>query len=180
MVTKCSSNDICNPNGCFPVCERIFSCHIPNYNVPAAQAGLARMKLSAFQSWERAKQKMSDPVISRGEVLGLILKLATLTTVSYYTMRLLIDALDPTRKQRLAAAKQAELMLSRLGIQPDVKLNEHEMMIASQLVDPAAVQVKFEDIAGHGELIKELRQTVILPIQVGNAGLGSPELGEII
>ena len=148
--------------------------------MPAAQAGLARMKLSAFQSWERAKQKMSDPVISRGEVLGLILKLATLTTVSYYTMRLLIDALDPTRKQRLAAAKQAELMLSRLGIQPDVKLNEHEMMIASQLVDPAAVQVKFEDIAGHGELIKELRQTVILPIQVGNAGLRSPELGKNI
>jgi len=116
---------------------------------------------------------MSDPVISRGEVLGLILKLATLTTVSYYTMRLLIDALDPTRKQRLAAAKQAELMLSRLGIQPDVKLNEHEMMIASQLVDPAAVQVKFEDIAGHGELIKELRQTVILPIQKRKLFVGS-------
>ena len=108
---------------------------------------------------------MSDPVISRGEVLGLILKLATLTTVSYYTMKLLIDALDPTRKQRLAAAKQAELMLSRLGIQPDVKLNEHEMLIASQLVDPASVQVRFEDIAGHRDLIKELRQTVILPIQ---------------
>ena len=88
---------------------------------------------------------MSDPVISRGEVLGLILKLATLTTVSYYTMRLLIDALDPTRKQRLAAAKQAELMLSRLGIKPDVKLNEHEMMIASQLVDPASVQVRFDN-----------------------------------
>merc|ERR1719318_204565 len=56
-------------------------------------------------------------------------------------------------------------MLSRLGIQPDVKLNEHEMLIASQLVDPASVQVRFEDIAGHGDLIKELRQTVILPIQ---------------
>ena len=52
---------------------------------------------------------MSDPVISRGEVLGLILKLATLTTVSYYTMKLLIDALDPTRKQRLAAAKHRGL-----------------------------------------------------------------------
>ena len=50
MATKCSSNDICGPNSCFPVCERIFSCHISNYNVPADQAGLARMKLSAFQS----------------------------------------------------------------------------------------------------------------------------------
>ena len=30
---------------------------------------------------------MADPVISRGEVLGLILRLAALTTVSYYTMK---------------------------------------------------------------------------------------------
>merc|ERR1719244_1980108 len=88
-------------------------------------------------------------------------------------MKLLIDALDPTRKQRLAAAKQAELMLSRLGIQPDVKLNEHEMLIASQLVDPASVQVRFEDIAGHGDLIQELRQTVILPIQKRELFVGS-------
>merc|ERR1719244_140042 len=92
-------------------------------------------------------------------------------------MKLLIDALDPTRKQRLAAAKQAKLMLSRLGIQPDVKLNEHEMLIASQLVDPASVQVRFEAIAGHGDLIKELRQTVILPIQKRKLFAGSELMG---
>jgi len=108
---------------------------------------------------------MSDQVMSRGEVVGLIIRLAALTTMSYYTMKLLMDALDPTRKQKLAAQKRAEMMLARLGIEPHVKLNEHELMIASQLVDPASVTVKFEDIAGHGDLITELRQTVILPIQ---------------
>ena len=61
-------------------------------------------------------KKMSDPVISRGEVLGLILKLATLTTVSYYTMKLLMEAIDPTRKQKMAAQKRAEKLLARYGI----------------------------------------------------------------
>ena len=56
---------------------------------------------------------MTDPAISRGEVLGLIVRLAALTTFSYYTMKVLMEALDPTRKQKLAAQKQAELMLTR-------------------------------------------------------------------
>ena len=56
---------------------------------------------------------MSDGVISRGEVLGLIVRLAALTTVSYYTMKLLMDAVDPTRKQKLAAQKRAEKLLKR-------------------------------------------------------------------
>ena len=56
---------------------------------------------------------MSDGVISRGEVLGLIVRRAALTTVSYYTMKLLMDAVDPTRKQKLAAQKRAEKLLKR-------------------------------------------------------------------
>jgi len=116
---------------------------------------------------------MSDQMMSKGEVVGLIIRLAALTTLSYYTMKVLMEALDPTRKQKLAAQKRAELMLARLGIEPEVKLNEHEMMIASQLVDPASVTVKFEDIAGHEDLIRELRQTVILPIQKRKLFAGS-------
>ena len=56
---------------------------------------------------------MSDGTISRGEVLSLIVRLAALTTVSYYTMKLLMDAVDPTRKQKLAAQKRAEKLLKR-------------------------------------------------------------------
>jgi hypothetical protein len=56
---------------------------------------------------------MSDHIMSRGEVVGLIIKLAALTTMSYYTMKVLMEALDPTKKQRMAAQKQAEIMLSR-------------------------------------------------------------------
>ena len=52
--------------------------------------------------------------MSRGEVVSLIVRLAALTTVSYFTMKLLMDAIDPTRKQKLAAQKRAEKLLARL------------------------------------------------------------------
>lgn len=116
---------------------------------------------------------MSDNVVSRGEVIGLIVRLAALTTVSYFTMKMLMDAIDPTKKQRLEAKKRAEKLLESLGIKPDVKLTEYEMSIASQLVDPGSISVKFEDVAGQDELVTELRQTVILPLKMRHAFAGS-------
>lgn len=38
-------------------------------------------------------------------------------------------------------------------------------MIAGHLVDPAAIPVSWADIAGLEDVIEELRETVILPIQ---------------
>ena len=66
-----------------------------------------------FQT-EGKETTMSDNVVSKGEILGLILRLAALTTVSYLSMKLLMEAVDPTRKQRLAAQKKAERLLARL------------------------------------------------------------------
>jgi len=103
--------------------------------------------------------------ISKGEVLGLIVRLAALTAMSYYTMKMLIDAMDPTRKQKLAAQKRAEKLLSSLGISKDIKLNDYEIMIASQLVEPSSISTSWADIAGLEGLVAELRETVIIPIQ---------------
>jgi len=103
--------------------------------------------------------------ISKGEVIGLIVRLAALTAMSYYTMKMLIDAMDPTRKQKLAAQKRAEKLLARLGISKDIHLNEYEIMIASQLVDPSDISTSWKDIAGLDNLVNELRETVIVPIQ---------------
>jgi hypothetical protein len=77
----------------------------------------------------------------------------------------MVDALDPSRKQKLAAQKRARQLLATLGIPGDVKLTEYEMLIASQLVDPASINISFKDIAGLEQLVAELRQAVILPIQ---------------
>ena len=39
------------------------------------------------------------------------------------------------------------------------------MMIAGHLVDPSNIPVSWSDIAGLDDVIQELRETVILPIQ---------------
>lgn len=45
------------------------------------------------------------------------------------------------------------------------KLNDYEMMIAAHLVHPEDISVTWGDIAGLENMIRELRETVILPIQ---------------
>ena len=40
-----------------------------------------------------------------------------------------------------------------LGVKPDVQLSEYEMSIASQLVDPSTINVKFEDVAGEDHVL---------------------------
>ena len=57
---------------------------------------------------------------------------------------MLVDALDPTKKQKLAAQKRAKQILSILGISKEIQLTEYEMLIASQLIDPATITVGFE------------------------------------
>lgn len=43
---------------------------------------------------------MSDDAITRNEILSLIARLAALSAVSYFTIKWLVDAMDPTRKQK--------------------------------------------------------------------------------
>jgi len=95
----------------------------------------------------------------------LVVRLTALTAMSYFTMKLLMEALDPTKKQRMASQKRAQKLLASLGIGPEIKLTEYEMSIASQLIDPNTIEVKFEDVAGHEDLVTELRQAIVLPIQ---------------
>lgn len=45
------------------------------------------------------------------------------------------------------------------------QLTDYEMMIASHLVDPNDITISWGDIAGLENVIQELRETVILPIQ---------------
>jgi ATP-dependent 26S proteasome regulatory subunit len=76
-----------------------------------------------------------------------------------------MDAIDPTRKQKAKALQQAKQILSRLGIRPQgITLNEYEMVIASNLVEPRNIDVTWKDIVGLDEVVEELRETVLLPI----------------
>jgi len=108
---------------------------------------------------------MAEDAITKKEIISIIARVAAISAVSYLTMKWLLDAIDPTRKQQIQAKERAQKLLKALGVSPNIKLTNHEMMVASNLVEPSSIQVSWDDIAGLETVIEELRETVILPIK---------------
>ncbi|XP_068994463.1 outer mitochondrial transmembrane helix translocase [Embiotoca jacksoni] len=102
--------------------------------------------------------------LSRNEVVGMLVRLTIFGAATYYSIKWVVDAMDPTAKQKSQAKKRAEQLMKRIGVE-GVKLTEYEMNIASHLVDPQTMKVSWRDIAGLDEVINELQDTVILPFQ---------------
>ncbi|XP_077418591.1 outer mitochondrial transmembrane helix translocase [Vanacampus margaritifer] len=110
--------------------------------------------------------------LTRNEVVGMLLRLTIFGAATYYSIKWIVDAMDPTAKQKSQAKKRAEQLMKRIGVE-GVKLTEYEMNIASQLVDPQTMKVSWRDIAGLDEIINELQDTVILPFQKRHLLAGS-------
>ncbi|XP_034398131.1 ATPase family AAA domain-containing protein 1-A [Cyclopterus lumpus] len=110
--------------------------------------------------------------LSRNEVVGMLLRLTIFGAATYYSIKWVLDAMDPTSKQKSRAKKRAEQLMKRIGVE-GVKLTEYEMNIASQLVDPQTMKVTWRDIAGLDEVVNELQDTVILPFQKRHLLAGS-------
>ncbi|KAF1388938.1 hypothetical protein PFLUV_G00068120 [Perca fluviatilis] len=110
--------------------------------------------------------------LSRKEVVGMLLRLTIFGAATYYSIKWVVDAMDPTSKQKNQAKKRAEQLMKRIGIE-GVKLTEYEMNIAVHLVDPQTMKVSWRDIAGLDEIINELQDTVILPFQKRHLLAGS-------
>jgi len=108
---------------------------------------------------------MADEALTKREIVFILAKMAALSAMSYFTMKWLIDAIDPTRKQQIQAKERAKKLLKSLGVSTNIKLNNHEMMVASNLVEPKSILISWDDIAGLESVIEELRETVILPIK---------------
>uniref|UniRef100_A0A3Q2G746 ATPase family AAA domain containing 1a n=1 Tax=Cyprinodon variegatus TaxID=28743 RepID=A0A3Q2G746_CYPVA len=102
--------------------------------------------------------------LSRNEVIGMLVRLSIFGAATYYSIKWVVDAMDPTSKQKSQAKKRAEELMRRIGVE-GVKLTEYEMNIASLLVDPQTIKVSWRDIAGLDDIINELQDTVILPFQ---------------
>ncbi|XP_067908622.1 outer mitochondrial transmembrane helix translocase isoform X2 [Heterodontus francisci] len=62
--------------------------------------------------------------------------------------------------------------MKQIGVK-NVKLSEYEMNIAAHLVDPLSMQVTWDDVAGLDDVIAELKDTVLLPIQKRHLFAGS-------
>ncbi|XP_010874952.1 ATPase family AAA domain-containing protein 1-A [Esox lucius] len=110
--------------------------------------------------------------LSRNEVVGMIVRLTIFGAATYYGIKWVVEAMDPTHKQKIQAKKRAEQLMKQIGVE-GVKLNEYEMNIASHLVDPRSMRVSWRDIAGLDEVIYELQDTVILPFQKRHLLAGS-------
>ncbi|KAJ7305190.1 hypothetical protein JRQ81_011097 [Phrynocephalus forsythii] len=112
---------------------------------------------------EVSKELLARP-LTRNEMFVALLRLTVFGAATYFSIKWVSDALDPSRKQRIQLKKKAERLLKRIGVE-GVKLTEHEMNIAAHLVVPKDIKVSWEDIAGLDEMVSELQDTVILPFQ---------------
>ncbi|XP_041982303.1 outer mitochondrial transmembrane helix translocase isoform X2 [Aricia agestis] len=107
---------------------------------------------------------------TRNDVFQMAIRVAFVSAVTYFSIKWLVNQIDPTSKSRKKAEERAREQLRKAGLGGRHslaldKLTDHEMIIASQLVVPEEINVNWKDIAGLDHLIRELRETVILPIQ---------------
>lgn len=110
--------------------------------------------------------------LTRNEVVGMLVRLTIFGAATYYSIKWVVDALDPTQKQKSQAKKRAEQLMKQIGVE-GVSLTEYEMNIATHLVDPRSIKVTWRDVAGLDEVISELQDTVILPFQKRHLFCGS-------
>ncbi|XP_050347793.1 outer mitochondrial transmembrane helix translocase-like [Nymphalis io] len=111
---------------------------------------------------------------TRNDVFQMAIRVAFVSAVTYFSIKWLVNQIDPTSKSRKKAEERAREQLRKISSRAGLggrhslvldKLTDHEMIIASQLVVPEEISVNWKDIAGLDHLINELRETVILPIQ---------------
>ncbi|GIZ04119.1 ATPase family AAA domain-containing protein 1-B [Caerostris extrusa] len=121
--------------------------------------------------------KLVSAQITRNEVISLVFRLTLFGALTYFGVRWMVKAIDPTRKQKVEAQKRAERILNRIGVK-NVRLSEYELSIAAQLVDPKTISISWDDIAGLEDIIQEIRETVILPIQKRVLLHGPPGCGK--
>lgn len=121
--------------------------------------------------------------LTRNEVVGMLVRLTIFGAATYYGIKWVVEAMDPTQKQKSQAKKRAERLMKQIGVE-DVSLTEYEMNIATHLVDPRSIKVSWRDVAGLDEIISELQDTVILPFQkrhlFGGSKLLQPPKGVLL
>ncbi|CDO72197.1 hypothetical protein BN946_scf184970.g49 [Trametes cinnabarina] len=92
----------------------------------------------------------------------------------YYTLRWVMDTMSPHERKEV---KQKSLKaLESLGHR-DLKLDEYEAQIASEVIHPDDIDVRFSDIGGLDPIISSLRESVIYPLRFPHLFTSSSLLG---
>lgn len=108
--------------------------------------------------------------LSKNEIIQLLLRVTIASVFTFYSVKWMMNQLDPTSKNKKKAKLRAEEQLKRLSDQSGFKVNaqqfnDYELMIATHLVVPADITVSWNDIAGLDDVIQELRESVVLPVR---------------
>ena len=106
--------------------------------------------------------------IHRNELIAKLLTtclgLAVSFTITFFGVKWLANAIDPTKQEKKEAQQRAQKLMRRIVVE-GAKLSEYELCIASNLVDPLSMVVSWEDIGGLEHCIEEIQETVILPFK---------------
>ncbi|XP_037805896.1 ATPase family AAA domain-containing protein 1 [Lucilia sericata] len=108
--------------------------------------------------------------ISRGEFFQMLLRVSIASVITYYSVKWMMNQIDPTSKSKKKAKIRAEEQLKRLSGEGEFKIsaqqfNDYELMIASHIVVPSDISVSWSDIAGLDSIVQELRESVVLPVR---------------
>lgn len=108
--------------------------------------------------------------LTRGHMFQMLLRISIASVITYYSVKWMMNQIDPTSKSKKKAKLLAEEQLKRLRRENNFDVNlqtftDYELMIASHLVVPADIAVKWSDIAGLDAVIQDLRESVVLPVR---------------
>lgn len=109
---------------------------------------------------------------TRSEVFVFVARVMFIAAFGLFGMKWFMSQLDSTSNASKKAKKKAREQLRKLAKTDNLlwsidmdQLTDYEMMIASHIVDPKDIRVSWDNIAGLENVIQELKETVILPIQ---------------
>lgn len=112
--------------------------------------------------------------LSRSDIISMLIRVTIGTAVTFYSLKWLMNQLDPTTQSKKKARSKAESLIKRItetdkSLKIDIShLTDYELVIASHLVVPEDINVSWKDIAGLDNVIQELRESVVLPIRHRN------------
>lgn len=116
--------------------------------------------------------------------IGDVLVSLTAGIAVYYLTGHLIKSLDPTNngpsglhsKDTKSKVKKTLATLQSNGIPKDVTFNDYELFLLDSLVLPEAIDVSFKDVGGLEDIIDDLRESVLYPLnypELFQSGSGS-------
>ncbi|CAH8586801.1 unnamed protein product [Schistosoma turkestanicum] len=77
----------------------------------------------------------------------------------------LIEKINPTMKEKRECRKRAQAIFKAIGLKNVPKLNDYEVCVAVNLVDPGVVNTTWDSIGGLDSIIHELKYGVLEPLR---------------